>query len=323
MDEKVFELREQQDADIEAVAAVMSADSPENQISGEYLRHIYKTLGRSSSPYDVVVADRGSRRIVGSGSMFHIVTMTDPEFQWVSCDVLPEYRRRGIGSRLFDALHAEAKRRGLRGLRAQVRASSSDGLKFAALRGLAERRTMWRSTLNLANAETAQLPQLERELRKGGITIADLRQEGLTDISVAHRLHDVMEVSGRDVPILGPHTPIAFEEFRKFFLEGPNLLPDAWFVAKHGEEYVGMSFGSRDSAEPKILRQNYTGTLPEFRRRKVALALKLRLIEYAKRAGFEDIVTSNDSMNVPMWTLNQSLGFRKSFERVHLECVFA
>ena len=323
MDETTLELREMRDADIEGVAAVMSADSADSAISGETLRHIYKTLGKSAKPYDVVVVDRSSQTVVGTGSLFNIVIMTDPEFQWAACDVLPEYRRRGIGSRLFDALLAEAKRRGLRGLRAQVRAGSVEGLKFAEIRDFVERRRVWRSTLDLATADTSLLSQLERDLSAGGVSITDLSHEGPNDVTVAHRLHDLMEGSGRDLPVLGPRTGMTFDEFRQFFLEGPNVLPDAWFIAIHGETYVGFSFGSRDAARPGALLQNYTGTLPEYRRRKIALALKLRLIDYAKRAGYERVFASNDSLNVPMWTLNQRLGFHKFNERIQLECVFS
>jgi RimJ/RimL family protein N-acetyltransferase len=71
-----------------------------------------------------------------------------------------------------------------------------------------------------------------------------------------------------------------------------------------------------------VLQQYYTGTRPEYRRRKIALTLKPLLIDYAKRNGYARIETNNDSLNVPMWTLNQGLGFRSVPEHIHLECEF-
>jgi mycothiol synthase len=323
MDETRLELREFRDTDFEGVATVLNAGFPDNRISAEYLRHIYESFSKSSQAYDLVVVDRSSQQIVGAGSLFRIVFMDDPDFQWIACDVMPDRRRQGIGSRLYIALHAEAKRRGLRGLRVTVREDARESLAFVARRGFVERRRVWRSSLELATADTSALPSLVRELSAGGITFTTLAEEGPQDESVLHGLHELMVVSGRDIPVLGTHTPVPFDEFRQFFAAGPTAIPRAWFLAKDGPAYVGMSFGSSDTAQPRVLQQHFTGIRPEYRRRGIALALKLQLIEFAKRGGFERITTANDSMNQPMWTINQRLGFRKSQDRIQLEAAIS
>jgi mycothiol synthase len=322
MDQSRLELRGFRDTDFEGVAAVLNAEFSDNRISPEYLRHIYESFSKSAQGFDLVVVDHTSQQIVGAGSLFRIVIMDDPEFQWISCDVLPERRRQGVGSRLFDGLLAEARRRGLRGLRVTVREDSPEGLTFVAHRGFVERRRVWRSSLEVATADTSGLPSLARTLAEGGITLTTLSDEGPQDEGVLHRIHELMAVAGEDIPVLGTHTPFPYDEFRKFFVEGPTVIPQAWFLAQDGPEYVGLSFGSTDSAQPGVLQQHFTGTRPEYRRRKIALALKLRMIEFAKKAGFKEITTSNDSMNLPMWTINQRLGFRKTKARIQLETVF-
>jgi mycothiol synthase len=144
----------------------------------------------------------------------------------------------------------------------------------------------------------------------------------MSDPAVLHRVHDLDVETGRDVPHVGAYTPIAFEVFRQFFMEDQNALPDAWFLAKEGGRYVGVTSAGREPAQPEVLQQYYTGTRPEYRRRKIALTLKLMLIDFAKRNGYLRIETSNDSLNEPMWTLNQRLGFRKMHESIHLELEF-
>ena len=52
-----------------------------------------------------------------------------------------------------------------------------------------------------------------------------------------------------------------------------------------------------------------TGVRRRYRRRGVALALKLRGIHYARARGYSFVRVDNDSANVPMLALNERLGF--------------
>ena len=57
------------------------------------------------------------------------------------------------------------------------------------------------------------------------------------------------------------------------------------------------------------LRIGITGVLPEFRRRGIGRALKLRVHAWAKAHAFREIRTSNTRPNVAMLSLNESLGY--------------
>ena len=52
-----------------------------------------------------------------------------------------------------------------------------------------------------------------------------------------------------------------------------------------------------------------TAVLPPYRRRGIALALKLRGIRYAQAVGCPAILTGSEEHNRPMLTLNARLGF--------------
>jgi len=55
----------------------------------------------------------------------------------------------------------------------------------------------------------------------------------------------------------------------------------------------------------------YTGVLPEYRGRRIALSLKLLAVRTAQACGAPYLRTHNDSMNGPMLRINRDLiGFR-------------
>jgi mycothiol synthase len=322
MDEDRYLLRELRDDDYDAIVVIENAIDPDEPTSVDSLRHSVESARRIYDVRFVVVADRGSGDVVGYGVLFDMPGQSDPSRLWIDGQVLPSRQRKGIGSYIYDTLSADARRRGATALRCTVREDSPEGRAFLARRGFLERRRSWRSSLDVASADTSELPALTRAISAEGIEFTTLPQEGANDPAVLHRVYDLDVLAGMDEPHLGTPTPIPFEEFRRVFWEGPNVLADAWFLAKEGDRYVGLSYAAREAAQPDVLQQYFTGTRPGYRRRKIALTLKLMLIDYAKRNGYARIETNNDSLNVPMWTLNQRLGFRRLRERIHLECEF-
>ena len=319
MDESRYTLREFRESECNALARLLSTVDPDDPVSAESLRHLFESFRESSNLYNLVVEDRRSGELVGNGALFHVSTDSDPATLWIEGSVLPARQRQGIGSHLYDALAAEARGRKATGLRCRVWENSVSGRAFLAKRAFHERRRIWRSRLEVSSADTTPLAALNRSLADQGIEITTLSREGASDLGVLRRIYELDSATGRDVPRDGGFSPFRFEEFRQFFLGGENFLPDAWILAKYGNQYVGISWGAREPAQPQVLQQNYTGVRPEFRRRKVALALKLGLVEFAKRNGFTRIETSNDSLNQPMWTLNQALGFQKLREQIQLD----
>ena len=90
-------------------------------------------------------------------------------------------------------------------------------------------------------------------------------------------------------------------------------MPDAYFIAKDGADYVGLSYlrpreADPNCVEPFNIQQLLTGVLPRYRRRGIAIALKIKTIDYARRHSFRRILTN--SSNPAMQALNAKLGFR-------------
>jgi RimJ/RimL family protein N-acetyltransferase len=65
------------------------------------------------------------------------------------------------------------------------------------------------------------------------------------------------------------------------------------------------------------LRTGMTGVRREWRRRGIALALKVRSLEFAKAQGFRRVVTENETNNRGMIAINDRLGFVKQPAYVH------
>ena len=104
---------------------------------------------------------------------------------------------------------------------------------------------------------------------------------------------------------------MSFKQFRALELESDNALPEANFLALDGARLVGVSRVGRRATEPEVLNQDFTGTDPDYQGRGIALALKLRTVEYAQTHGFREIWTQNDTLNVPMLRINERLGFQR------------
>jgi predicted GNAT superfamily acetyltransferase len=67
----------------------------------------------------------------------------------------------------------------------------------------------------------------------------------------------------------------------------------------------------REGTDPGVIYQHLTAVLRDERGKGIAMALKLRTIEYARTQGLRELRTWNASINRPMLAINEALGFVK------------
>ena len=67
----------------------------------------------------------------------------------------------------------------------------------------------------------------------------------------------------------------------------------------------------KEGTDPGVIYQHLTAVLRDERGKGIAMALKLKTIEYARAEGLREIRTWNASINRPMLAINEALGFAK------------
>jgi mycothiol synthase len=260
------------------------------------------------------VEERSTGTGVGFGELATDHDTLDPSVLWAIIEVDPDHQHRGIGRHLADVLSAEARSRGTRDLWTWARIDRPRDVAFAGRQGFRELRRRWESWLELPARGYASIPDRTDSLARQGIELTTLAEEGPDREDVRRRLLTLFNEALADEPRVGSYTPTTYERFVSVNLDGPGFLPEAFFLARKDDRYVGVSNLELLPGEPGALQQVFTGTLREFRGHGIATELKRRTVAYAQEHGFLSIRTSNDSLNQPMWAINAKLGYRRRVE---------
>ena len=123
----------------------------------------------------------------------------------------------------------------------------------------------------------------------------------------------------QDIPSSEPFAREPFEAFAER-LNDLAFCIDGYFLAVDTARsmVVGVSTVDVSDGDLHVWGCGLTGVLRSYRRRGIALALKLRAIAYAAAHGASILVTDNEENN-PMYSLNQLLGFRYAWSWLGFE----
>lgn len=298
---------------LEDFASVVEIDNlcdPEHPYTLEEFRHDYENFDTKKYVLRYYLAEKDGS-VVGYACYHHMPHRFHPQRFWIWVAVLPEFRHQGIGSALYERILSD-----LRGLSAKFLHTSAwetwpETIRFLERRGFREATRSWELHLDVASFDFRPFEEYLARVEREGIVLTTLAEEKNLDPNWLQKVHELHNALMADVPSSSPFTPIPLEEFRRRMMGNPNLLPDGYFLAKKGGEYVGESFVFRLPAEPGHLSQGLTGVRREYRGRGIAMALKLKVIAYARDHGYTLIKTWNASTNAPMLAINEKLGFRR------------
>lgn len=232
-----------------------------------------------------------------------------PRKFWLDLSVHPEYQGRGIGRRLYDYLLAALQSYDPWIVRNTVREDQQRSIAFLRQRGWVEAQRTWESLLDLGAFDTSPYDGAQERLQTQDIRIVTL-PELAADPERDRKLYDLVWEIRQDFPELDAPTRESFETFCTLYLYDEAVLPDAYFVAVRGAEYIGYTYHTRFTDDSRI-RIAQTGVRRSCRRQGVALALKLRGISYAQSRGYQTMRTVSAASNRGMLALNERLGFRK------------
>ena len=303
-------LRPFRDEDYPAVVALSNESYPEYSWTVEEVRH-FDADWRPDGFFQRRVMAEENGAAVGYSEVAHSRGQFAADNYRIDVIVRPSARRRGIGAMLYTDAEGVMRDRRAHWLRNGVKESLADSVAFARKIGAVELKRDWESRLDLASFDPASFASAPARAAAAGVHIATLAHEMKSDPGAVRKAYELHAVARVDVPGLDPATPSPFERFEEEVLRAPWALPEAYFIAMRGGRYLGESSLAKEGTDPTVIHQNLTGVLRDERGKGIAIALKLKTIEYARTHGFRQIRTVNDSLNRPMLAINEALGFAK------------
>jgi GNAT superfamily N-acetyltransferase len=296
------------DNDYEAIAEIWNKCFPDERTNAETRRHHDEHLQRGFL----------FERMVGEMDGVPVLTGYYGEDEWshmpgkyrLSVQVVPEYRKMGLGTRAWDWIWEQIKDRDPKPalLATYAREDDADSMRFVEKRGF---KVAQRNQFSMLDVKAFDPGPFEGVLVKVDASEVDVRNFGELMDEDPDALRKAYEAGWeflQDVPFPEPIQKMPFEQYMAE-VEGPWGMPESWFMAVDQGRYVGMSQLWKIPAQPRRLQTGLTGVARTHRRRGLATALKVRAISGAKKAGFETIRTDNEESN-PMYLLNVKLGFK-------------
>ena len=248
---------------------------------------------------------------VGYSDIFHSRGQFVADNYNLDVIVRPSERRRGIGGLLYADAERVLRERRARWARNAVKESLAESVAFARKINAVELKRDWESRLDLALFDPAPFASAPKRAAAAGVRIATLADELKVDRDAVRKAYALHAEARVDVPGLDPATPSPFERFEEEVLRAPWSLPEAYFIAIRDGRYLGESSLAKEGTDPTTIHQNLTGVLRSERGKGIAMALKLKAVEYARAHGLRQIRTWNDSLNRPMLAINEALGFAR------------
>jgi mycothiol synthase len=294
--------------DYAAITEIITATDPDFAPTPQALEQEDRSLDPALNFTRFVAEHEGQP--VGTASIGHDRWNPKAGVWIVRIFVSPEFQRRGVGTMLYRAILNRLEPFTLHELKTQAREDNQAAISFLTGRGFREVWRRFQSTLETANFDFGPFNGLEKKLADHGVRIVTY-PELEADPGRDQKLFELDEELSLDIPTGEALVNPSFETWRAEWLESQRVLKDAFFVAVAGHDYVGLSTLWTDG--PRLLTA-MTGVRRTHRGLGLALALKLRGIQYAKDHGGQEITTMNDAPNAAMIGINEKLGFKRAPE---------
>jgi GNAT superfamily N-acetyltransferase len=215
--------------------------------------------------------------------------------------VAPHARSRGIGAALYARAEAFARERGAATLDAWFYQDGAEGVGSAFLRrrGFAEHQRRITSHLDLASFDADRFADHIASAEHSDVRLLAY-DEMFDSVEQRHRLYALFGSF---------YTMAPYEQWEAVYFRSTDWPERVLVLAETSGRWVGLSFIAPFNRAAGVARIPFTGTLPEYRGRGIATALKVRAAALAQARGVRVVVTANRVENAPILAVNRALGF--------------
>ena len=274
-------LREATLADFARVAELISATQPELVTEADIVEWERRTLAGQIRRRVVAVDAAG--QLAGYTIVQHTDSLGEGRFYlWLTVDAAR--RRGGLGAQLYDNALAFALAQGALVLESEVREDCPDGLRFAEQRGFTVSRHLFESAIDLASFDERPFAGLVEAVEAGGIRFISLADVDM-DPGYFRQLYEVNYRAVEDDPA-STSSFISFEDFQQILMSASWFDPGSQIMAVDQATGVVVGLAAVGFFQQTNRATNLiTGVDRAYRGRKIALALKLLTIRYARQRG--------------------------------------
>lgn len=308
-DQSNFVLRDFQSTDIPALVSIGNKTYPDTPTTVEQEEYWEKTYPQDNPRLRFVVETTGGA-VVGQGScMFPFWMQNNQGVYSIFAVVDPAWRGRGIGRALFARLEPYAWQQGAKRLWTDCREDHADAIRFLEAAGYRQYGVRFEQAFDLTAFEPEQYADAIARVEAEGYTLTTFAEERALRPDAERALYDLFRVTLLDVPF--PGDAVIEEPYDLWLkhLASPSSDPAFIFLAKRGDELVGLS--EIDLPKDGPANTSMTGVLRKHRGKGVALALKVASLRALKARGYSETRTQNDTLNPAILHLNEKLGYRR------------
>jgi len=225
--------------------------------------------------------------------------------------VKPEQRGQGLGRRLYEDMARTLQEAQVQRLRINIWDTCSEGLAFAEQRGFVERWRQIAMALDLAAFDDRPYDEIIARLKDEGFRFTSMQELGNTE-EAQRKLYVLNDTTSAETPGTdGERSWSSFDDFQKSVCQSDWYKPDGQMVVidtKMGK-WVAMSAITRLEGNDYAYNL-FTGVDREYRGRKLAQAVKVLALRYARNVLKVDRVrTHHNAKNAPMIAIDRKFGY--------------
>jgi GNAT superfamily N-acetyltransferase len=292
-----------------ALVAIHNAIWPDEPTTVDYVRFRHEAW-----PQEYFI-----ERLVGEIDGRVVATANYCETHWsyrpgkydIRIEVHPNHQRQGIGCAIYDDILAQLAQRPQppQILTGFTQEDQPGALAFLAKRGFTQIMRFPSSALQVTAFDPTPFAPAVAKMTARGIRIVTLAELQQRDPDWQRKTWELDCTCTLDEPLPDTFTPPTLAQYVADEFGTPGFLPDGWFIALDGDQYVGMAVLFKDLVDQRRLQAGFTAVHRAYRRLGIATALKLRTVAFAQQYGAERITTGNEEHN-PMFQINLRLGFQ-------------